>query len=594
LSLLTLRSGTYLADPFFGLDHVALTFEFSVEPQHVPAAAFLVIMAPNGYTFVPRSFVEQAGFPETTGNVFIEGNLYVVQILNRILAGEVARCRVRVATPPLPPNIADFFRTVEQRWLLTFANNWRNPDTLVASSDYLTPPLPLKGSFGDVRVLPGNNGMVPGRAVNIEVYFDLLTKYVASVEGKVFFRIQAPIGFLFEAGCFSEPNTVLFLKCTGAGAVALLELREQAVEPQIIRAPLAARNPSVAPADIQWTVSSLIDVTEEEARIGAFAQTVELSRVPGYEVRALVVAQVGALPERGSPTWLQVWFTAVRYVRVEGSVEVHAPLRYRLSCSPKVQFRSLPSGSCTTRQAVQAGRTLANDVLAVRLTSGSVEPNQAYEFAVAVRNPEEDHVDRTWGLVFLSSAGDVLDSNMHIAGYELYTYGLSISLQPTTSVPGVVNYIFLRLILHRAWEAGEVEVLRVISPPECTILCLQYQDVTEGGKTEALLPTTPQTDVRCIADNMMELQIDPDVQVGPAVFRLRLGVINPSSPPLRDVWAIELRTLRDADAPLWHGEVAGFGVWSSFDEVLRVLPLAGAPPGASLLGVVGLAMLANC
>ena len=66
----------------------------------------------------------------------------------------------------------------------------------------------------------------------------------------------------------------------------------------------------------------------------------------------------------------EVWFTAVRFVNVGGALELHAPERYRLSCEPIVQYRSLPAGQCSRTTFHDPGRANSRGPLRLAIEEG--------------------------------------------------------------------------------------------------------------------------------------------------------------------------------------------------------------------------------
>jgi len=263
----------------------------------------------------------------------------------------------------------------------------------------------------------------------------------------------------------------------------------------------------------------------------------------------LIQATVGANTQRGAVTKVFVWFLATHFLDVGGAVELHAPASYSLRCNPRIEYISLPSGTCRLASGTTSPSTQDYHhylVLTFTLKGQVVYPNTAYEFAVPAVNPESPSEPNFWGLVLRNSRKEVVDATMTLHGYQLTNYQLVVeSLLASSTRPRVVNFVRLTLTFTEQLPPRLIQHITVLAPSTTQILCPQFEDISGGGSAAAMLRLdktykgTYQTH-SCQFTNSITLHLSQTQPIAAGSYILKLGSLNPKYRAVRDYWAVQL------------------------------------------------------
>lgn len=552
---------TVLADRFFDVDGTELQVGFRVYPTGISAGQYLILYAPYGFTFVDRTFKDGDGFPQVSGSVYVRGvrpgdvvdewagRAYVIQTLSSIRINQLVKFAIRVNTPRTPDDMALWETDYASSWLLLAAAEADGQEPS-ASNDHLFPGFLLKASFGSVHVEPEPNGVTPRKNVVAVLTINpqsTLRSLKRSGDASLHVRITAPIGFEFDPGCLAVTPNAVFLSCTGNGRIAILPARDAILPAGATATHLRVTNAGATASDNRWQLESFVDMPMEAVET-TDVEPRQQSYAKGYRIRELIQATIGANTQRGAVTTVFVWFLATNFVDVGGSVELHAPQNYELRCAPRVQYISLPAGSC---KLLKGTTSSSQDdyhhylVLTLTLSSQLVFPNTAYEFGVSAVNPHVPSNPNFWGLVMRNARKEVLDATMTLNGYELQDFGLAVgSLLASSTLPTVVNFVRLTLTFQRTVPAGKVQHITVIAPPTTKVLCPQFMDISGGGSTTYMLPVDAGYGVygthSCQFQYSVTIHLLITEEIRAGSYVLRMGVLNPAVRAVRDYWSVRL------------------------------------------------------
>jgi hypothetical protein len=551
---------TVLANSFLDTDGTELKVSFVVYPDGISSGQYLILYAPFGYEFVDRTFKPGDGFPLVSGSVYVRGvragdvqdegagRAYIIQIRTGFAVNQLIQFAVRVSTPRTPDDLALFETDYSSTWGLMAAQDTDGQQPS-ASNDDLFPGFTLKASFGNVAITPEPNGVTPRKHVIVTVRISPKTTLRSLTQGgSITVRMMSPIGFDFDSGCLAVTPNAVFEKCTGDGRVAVLPVRGARLPQGISSVQLFVTNAGITPATNTWMLETFVDVPVDNTW-DTLESPRQQSIVPGYEIRELIQATIGANTQRGAVTKVFVWFLATNFLDVGGSVELHAPPSYSLRCNPRIEYISLPSGTCrleggTTSPSVSDYHHYL--ILTSTLPNQVVYPNTAYEFAVPAVNPMHDANPNFWGLVLRNPRREVVDATMTLEGYMLTNYQLVVeSLLASSTSPTVVNFVRLTITSAVQLPPGLIQHITVLAPSTTQILCQQFLDVSGGGSSLAMLRLdkayggTYQTH-SCQFVNSITLHLSMDQPVLAGSYTLQLGVLNPRYRAVRDYWAVQL------------------------------------------------------
>ncbi|CAK9001002.1 unnamed protein product [Durusdinium trenchii] len=595
---LNMLEQTDLTDPFFDIANTEFFVAFSLL-HGVSAGQILELRAPQGFRFLERSFSPGEGFPLISGQVFLDDaspdpNVpfssrpsLAVQMLTPLVAGQIVRFSVRLRTPAAPEDLALWDETHQSSWLLRTCRD-RPCEEVTASNDDLFPGFVLKASFGSTSLTPQANGVAPQLSVTVTLAIHPKASLASLLQGgTVHVRIRAPLGFDFAASCLAVTPNRVFERCEGDGRVAVLLARDGELAAGFTSVALFVTNAAMTPAERvgnTWVLESFVDFTNTSMVVTAPSdQARQRSQVPGYEIRELLEATIGGNTQRAAVTMVFVWFLASQFLDVGGAVQLHAPPSYELRCTPRVQYISLPAGSCRLLAGVTSS---TGDVyhqylsLALTLPGQQVYPNTAYEFGVAATNPAAPISPNYWGLVLLKPGSEVVDSTRTLPGYELTDYHLLVQAPlPSSTRPAVVNMVQLDITFLRQLQPGEAAHITVLAPSTSKVLCQRFSDVTGGGNLAAALPLDNSVGTygthTCQLQNSLTMHLDISRPVLAGSYDLRIGVLNPGMRAAKDFWTVELikevTDWRTAPAML-KVQMNGFGVSQPF--VKEIAPIA--------------------
>jgi len=367
----------------------------------------------------------------------------------------------------------------------------------------------------------------------------------------------------------------------------------------------------VTPASNLWVLESFVDLPRADIP-NTQAEPRQKSIVQGYAIRELIQATVGANTQQGAVTKVFVWFLATQFLDVGGSVELHAPATYSLRCNPRIEYISLPSGTCkleggTSSPSVQDYHHYL--VLTFTLEGQVVYPNTAYEFAVPAVNPFANPQPNFWGLVLRNPRREVVDATMTLNGYQLTNYDLVVeSLLASSTRPRVVNFVQVMLTFTKRLPPGLIQHITILAPSTTQLLCPQFEDISGGGSTAAMLRLdqtyggTYNTH-SCQFTNSITLHISKTQPVYAGSYTLKIGALNPRYRAVRDYWAVMLlgpdfaplenvsstanSTVEPVKATDWRTadpsleiQVSGFGI----SDAWKGLPLPALAPAAASTG----------
>jgi len=498
-------SSTSLTDPFFDIVNTELSLSFVAFPRVVTGGQFLVLSAPADFAFLEKSFSPGEGFPLISGQVAVvelEGSRpsYAVQILSPILPSQAVKFSVRLRTPTAPEDLSLWATTHRSNLLLRTCRDSQCQDP-TASNDDLFPGFEMKASFGTASITPQANGAAPQLDVTVTLRISPKATLASLIEsGTVHLRIRAPLGFDFAISCLAVSPSVVFDRCEGRGRSAVLLARDGELPAGAISVPLfvtnAARTPSASAeggVGNTWVLESFVDLQNTSAVLAAPADLArQRSQVPGYEIRDLLEATIGGNTQRAVVTTIFVWFVASQFLDIGSAVELHAPPGYELRCNPRVQYISLPAGSCTLISGVTS---TTGDVfhqylsLALTLPGQQVYPNTAYEFGVAAVNPSTAATPNFWGLVLRKPGGEVADSIRTLPGYDLTDFQLDVQTPlPSSTRPAVVSFVRVALTFARELAPGRVAHISIVAPASTKVLCQRLRDLSGGGNSAEALP----------------------------------------------------------------------------------------------------------
>ncbi|CAJ1415321.1 unnamed protein product [Effrenium voratum] len=593
---------TNLADPFFDIVKTELSLGFwATGPLN---AQYVSLAAPLGFAFLEQSFSPGEGFPLISGQVLLENEAdrpsMTVQVLTPLAVGTTAKFTVRLQTPAAPEDLALWAQTHQSSWLLRSCRDLQCQD-VAASNDDLFPGFQLKASFGAAQVLPEANGVAPQLRVTVTVTISPKASLSSNLQGgTVHLRIRAPLGFDFEASCLAVTPNTAFQRCEGAGRLAVLPAWDGQLGAGFTSVPLFVTNAAMTLGTNTWVLETFVDLNISEVQQADSALARQRSQVVGYEIRELLEAAVGGNTQRASVTTVFVWFLASRFLDVGGAVQLHAPPSYELRCYPRVQYISLPAGSCRLLAGVTSS---TGDVyhqylsLALTLPGQQLYPNTAYEFGVAAVNPSGASNPNYWGLVLLKPNNEVVDSTRTLPGYDLTDFQILIQTPlPTSTRPSVVNFVQLAMTFARQLDPGEAAHITILAPSSSKVLCQRFSDITGGGNLAAALPLDSTVGTygthSCQLQNSLTLHLDITRPVFVGTYVLQLGVLNPGMRAAKDFWGVELikEVLNWRTAPaVLHVQVSGFGVSQPF--VTEIEPVAGGGATSNSAFVTNLLML---
>eukprot|EP00439_Symbiodinium_sp_Y106_P022819 s5155_g2.t2 len=397
---------------------------------------------------------------------------------------------------------------------------------------------------------------------------------------------SAPLGFDFAISCLAVSPSVVFDRCEGRGRSAVLLARDGELPAGAISVPLfvtnAARTPSASAeggVGNTWVLESFVDLQNTSAVLAAPADLArQRSQVPGYEIRDLLEATIGGNTQRAVVTTIFVWFVASQFLDIGSAVELHAPPGYELRCNPRVQYISLPAGSCTLISGVTS---TTGDVfhqylsLALTLPGQQVYPNTAYEFGVAAVNPSTAATPNFWGLVLRKPGGEVADSIRTLPGYDLTDFQLDVQTPlPSSTRPAVVSFVRVALTFARELAPGRVAHISIVAPASTKVLCQRLRDLSGGGNSAEALPLDSSIGTygthTCQLQNSVTMHLLLSRPILAASYLIELGVLNPGIGAAKDFWTLELieevMEWRTAPAVL-QIQVPGFGVFNPFAGV---------------------------
>ncbi|CAE7351816.1 unnamed protein product [Symbiodinium natans] len=306
-----------------------------------------------------------------------------------------------------------------------------------------------------------------------------------------------------QISCLAVTPSAVFDRCEGSSRSAVLLTRNGELPAGAISVPLfvtnAARTPSATAeggVGNTWVLESFVDLQNTSAVLSAPASLArQRSQVPGYEIRDLLEATIGGNTQRAVVTTVFVWFVASQFLDVGSAVEVHAPPGYELRCRPRVQYISLPAGSCILIAGVTS---TSGDVyhqylsLALTLPGQQVYPNTAYEFGVAAVNPSTAATPNYWGLVLRKPGGEVADSTRTLPGYDLTDFQLDVQTPlPSSTRPAVVNFVRVAMTFARELAPGRVAHISIVAPTSTKVLCQRFRDLSGGGNNAEALSLDP-------------------------------------------------------------------------------------------------------
>ncbi|CAE7199748.1 unnamed protein product, partial [Symbiodinium microadriaticum] len=323
------------------------------------------------------------------------------------------------------------------------------------------------------------------------------------------------------------------------------------------------------------------------------------SQVPGYEIRDLLEATIGGNTQRAVVTTIFVWFVASQFLDIGSAVELHAPPGYELRCNPRVQYISLPAGSCSLISGVTS---TTGDVfhqylsLALTLPGQQVYPNTAYEFGVAAVNPSAAATPNFWGLVLRKPGGEVADSIRTLPGYDLTDFQLDVQTPlPSSTRPAVVSFVRVALTFARELAPGQVAHISIVAPASTKVLCQRLRDLSGGGNSAEALPLDPSIGTygthTCQLQNSVTMHLLLSRPILAASYLIELGVLNPGIRAAKDFWTLELieevMEWRTAPAVL-QIQVPGFGVSNPFAGVDIAAIASNAAMKAAAVSLVAL------
>eukprot|EP00931_Biecheleriopsis_adriatica_P064569 TRINITY_DN39331_c0_g1_i1.p1 TRINITY_DN39331_c0_g1~~TRINITY_DN39331_c0_g1_i1.p1 ORF type:complete len:2141 (-),score=384.05 TRINITY_DN39331_c0_g1_i1:55-6009(-) len=566
---LELDESSFLQDPFFDIANTEFRISFTAYPKAVAAGSFLVLLAPLSYEFLDKTFSPGSGFPLISGQVFATNvpearARYVINILTQILSGQTVRFQVRLRTPDMPADLAVWSVTHQRSWLLLACSD---PNCLVpsASNDDLFPGFELKASFGATELLPEANGVSPQTRVSVTLTINPKTTPSSLVAaGSVNVRLLAPLGFDFAVGCLAVTPNPSFEACFGFGRTAVLTARGAELSAGLQSVALLVTNAAMTPSagaggfGNEWLLESFIDMPVDEVVKAPNDAARQRSQVPGYEIRELLQATVGANTQRGSVTTVFVWFISTNFLDVGGSIQLHAPPTYELRCTPRVQYISLPAGTCELIKGVTA---TTGDVyhhylsLDLTLPGQQVYPNTAYEFGVSAVNPSTPSDPNYWGIVLLKPGNEVVDATRTLPGYGLTDFHLVVQPPLASSTrPAVVNRVRLLLTFQRRIAPGEVGHITIRAPSTSKVLCQQFRDVSGGGNMGRMLPVSSTFGVygshTCQLQNSLTLHLDESRAILSGSYTLELGILNPGIRAAKDYWNVDFLPVVDGSSPV--------------------------------------------
>ncbi|CAE7945269.1 unnamed protein product [Symbiodinium sp. KB8] len=372
----------------------------------------------------------------------------------------------------------------------------------------------------------------------------------------------------------------------------------------------AARTPSASAeggVGNTWVLESFVDLQNTSAVLAAAWP----KKVPGYEIRDLLEATIGgntmamneaadAPPSREAVvTTIFVWFVASQFLDIGSAVELHAPPGYELRCNPRVQYISLPAGSCSLISGVTS---TTGDVfhqylsLALTLPGQQVYPNTAYEFGVAAVNPSAAATPNFWGLVLRKPGGEVADSIRTLPGYDLTDFQLDVQTPlPSSTRPAVVSFVRVALTFARELAPGQVAHISIVAPASTKVLCQRLRDLSGGGNSAEALPLDPSIGTygthTCQLQNSVTMHLLLSRPILAASYLIELGVLNPGIRAAKDFWTLELieevMEWRTAPAVL-QIQVPGFGVSNPFAGVDIAAIASNAAMKAAAVSLVAL------
>lgn len=599
------REMTTLASPFFDTAASELLVAFHVHPEEVPAGQYLLLYAPFGYTFLDRTFTPGNGFPMTSCIVYVrepQSNAaqwaYVVQILTRIRADQIVHFRVRVSTPRTPEDLGVWEADHSRSWRLLVANDANGLEP-TSSNDNHFPGFGLQASFGAVSIVPEPNGVTPLKRVSVILSINPQSTLQSLLEdGSIHVRVIAPLGFDFDPNCLAVTPNPTFSLCDGNGRMAVLLVRGGVLAacPSSVR--LSLTNAGTTPVSNSWALASFLDTPRGDIPTATDGGR-QTSITEGYTIRRLMEATIGAAnTQRDAVTTVLVWFLAARFLDVGGVLELHAPRSYELRCSPRVQYITLPAGSCQLNSGVvSSSGDHQHDYLALTLTLSNrlIYPNTAYEFGVSAANPSTAPEPSFWGLILRNTRGEVEDASMTVEGYRLTDFVFLVhALLASSTFPAVVNYVRIAFTFERELAAGIVGHLTIRAPSTTRVLCTRFEEITAGGSSVASLPLDPSQGVygthSCQLQNTITLHVSQSQPLLVGTHVLRIGVLNPGIRATRDFWAVELlpgevRVATGGNATsdwrtvqaILQVTVKGFGVTSPFSgPTLLPIPVNAA------------------
>jgi len=612
---------TVLSNSFLDTDGTQLLVTFTVSPEGISAGQYVILYAPFGYSFVDRTFKPGDGFPLVSGSVYVRGvragdvqdewagRAYIIQTRTGIAAFQPIQFAVRVNTPRTPNDLALFETDYASSWRLMAS---QDPDGKIpsASNDDLFPGFQLKASFGQVFITPEPNGVTPRKHVIVILKIRPKTT-VRSLGhgGTMTVRITSPIGFDFDQGCLAVTPNKIFAQCNGYGRLAVLPVRNARLPRGLTEAQLFLTNAGMTPASNVWLLESFVDMPLAAVQTTR-ATPRQQSIVPGYNIRELIQASVGANTQKSAVTKVFVWFLATHFLDTGGSVEIHAPSTYSLRCNPRVEYISLPGGICK----LQAGTTSPSVqdyhhslILTLTLPGQVIYPNTAYEFAVSAVNPAIPANPNFWGLVMRNPRKEVVDATMTLDGYQLTDYKLGVtSILASSTRATVVNFVRMTITFGTTLPRGVVQHITIMAPSTTQVLCPQFEDISGGGSVRAMLRldrTYKGTYIThsCQFVNSITLHLMLTKPILAGSYTLKLGTLNPKYRAVRDYWTVQLlgpdfvlstdnttsvanSTEKKAEGadwrtanPLLQIQVRGFGISGAW----KGLPLAALPAASS-------------
>jgi len=533
------------------------------------------------------------------------------------MCDNVVRFSLRADTPATPGDLERWKLEANQAWLLKIDDHTGNncgPDgdtvdgKLVRfSNDALFEGFQLKESLGQMRVAPRPYGNLPRQASQFSLEFETRSELRlsgAGTGGRLYLRLEAPLGIEFEPGCLAATPDPDFEFCAATDRLAVITIREASFatgeHKLVVRGVNAVRTPEWN----WWTLETFVDVAFEAVQAGNFEDIRQRGRAVGFTLDQSLQATLRPGSQEAGNTQLYLWLRPNVYVPPKGFVEIHAAQDYFIQCMPAMVYLAMHPGSCKSFTASSGSEyTDYHAVIEFQVNEGFfLLPNVEYELSISARNPPSvaAGMETSWGVLLRDETRYVIEGNMEIPSYNLTSFGVMVlSLQASTAEPYARNQVRLILRFDKQLVLSGISEIRIKAPFgwDFRPLCNLYKDITDGCEDRCAYQL-PYAEDRghhiCPAANILLLLLDTSRVIEPGVFVLLLGVINPAAAPSQNIWSVSL--LNPALITGWTPETAqemyadgfqlgqkmltnilitGFHVGFRIESDIPVLPLAG-------------------